>query len=154
MQPDAVCPNSSVVSSPLCPRCPSVETHSVRHPILVCVSVLSPVSWSGSVSSSVSCCASVLLPHHRAAGPPGVFQCPPAHSVPIYIIHVQCPYTNDFVIQNLLRHGILAQYYWVTEIFEKNNMWPKNKANECFKSLYLGVKHNAVSVENSGLCHC
>ena len=119
-----------------------------------CASVSSPVSWSGSVSSSVSCCASVLLPHQRAAGPPGVFQCPPAHSVPIYIIHVQCPYTNDFVIQNLLRHGILAQYYWVTEIFEKNNMWPKNKANECFKSLYLGVKHNAVSVQNSGLCHC
>ena len=154
MQPDAVCPNSSVVSSPLCPRCPSVETHSVRHPILVCVSVLSSVmEWLSVLVSVLLCISSPPTPESSRASW-GV----PMSSCPLcsYIHHPRTVpvHTNDFVIQNLLQHGILAQYYWVTEIFEKNNIWPKNKANECFKSLYLGVKHNAVSVQNSGLCHC
>ena len=68
MQPDAVCPNSSVVSSPLCPRCPSVETHSVRHPILVCVSVLSSVmEWLSVLVSVLLCISSPPTPESSRA---------------------------------------------------------------------------------------
>ena len=96
---DAACLKSSAVSSPLSvPGCPGVQTHCVRHPILVRFSVLSGVMECLCVLVSVLLCISCPLHPDQCPMPSRcVPLCPPLHSNAMHSILLPVDtYTNHF----------------------------------------------------------